>query len=272
MRTPAPVGACHQCWTSPSPNWRDAASTICWRSSVGRGPGERHRVLQLVAKAVGAAGLVEAGARPEPAGDRLVQQPAVDERVEERVGRAHGGRAEQLVPARAHALQPAQRRHQRGLLGERERGGLARRRSRAGRRGRSNRRRARVSRVDSTAHGSRPQPLACAVVVGDDGAAARVEQLAPVAGPVGGLLAVAGEREERGAAAEAGRAVALGAEQDRRPALDRLVARLEDVVGARRGAHARASACACCCGRCAARRGSTRRRRRGAAAASGGRG
>jgi len=32
VRTPAPVGACHQCWTSPSPNWRDAARG--WRDAL----------------------------------------------------------------------------------------------------------------------------------------------------------------------------------------------------------------------------------------------
>ena len=67
---------------------RRGAAAICARSMLGRGPGQRHRVLQLVAKAVGAAGLVEAGLRPQPAGHRLVQQPAVDQRVEQRVGRA----------------------------------------------------------------------------------------------------------------------------------------------------------------------------------------
>ena len=50
---------------------------------------ERHRVLQLVAEAERSARLVVAAARPEAAGDRLVEQPAVDEHVERRVGRAH---------------------------------------------------------------------------------------------------------------------------------------------------------------------------------------
>ena len=236
-----------------------------------RGPGERHRVLQLVAKAVGAAGLVEAGPRPEPAGDRLVQQPAVDHRVEERIGRAHDGRAEQLVPARAHLLQAVQRRHQRGLLGERERGRLA---GAVAEQEDAVDRVAGAQREPGRERGARVEAAAARlpVVIGDDGAAARVEQLAPVAGPVGEVLAVAGEGEEGGAAAEAGRAVALRAEEHGRAPLDGLVAAFEDVVMTGGGAHPRRCWCACCCGRCAARRGSIRRCRPGAAASSGGRG
>ena len=67
VRTPAPVCGCHQCWTSPSMNWRAAARSRCSRKSSGRGEGQRAHVLQLVAEAERAAGLVEAGARPEPA-------------------------------------------------------------------------------------------------------------------------------------------------------------------------------------------------------------
>ncbi|RZL99598.1 MAG: hypothetical protein EOP73_19140, partial [Variovorax sp.] len=50
---------------------------------------------------VALAGLVEAGLRPEPADQRLVDQPAVDHRVEERVGREHLEAAEQFVPEAA---------------------------------------------------------------------------------------------------------------------------------------------------------------------------
>ena len=98
VRTPAPAGGCHQCWTSPSRNCRDACSSTCARSSVGSISASRHRVLQLVAKAVGAADLVEAGPRPEPARQRLVRQPVIDERVEQRVGRAHLHAGEPLGP------------------------------------------------------------------------------------------------------------------------------------------------------------------------------
>src|SRR5205814_66998 len=49
----------------------------------------RHRILQLVAEAKGATGLVVAAAPPETAGDGLVEQPAVRQHVERRIGRAH---------------------------------------------------------------------------------------------------------------------------------------------------------------------------------------
>jgi len=46
---------------------------------LGRGVDERHHVLQLVAEAVGAAGLIEGRACPDAAGQRLIQQPAVQQ-------------------------------------------------------------------------------------------------------------------------------------------------------------------------------------------------
>ena len=54
----------------------------CSRSSRGLGVHQRHDVLQLVAEAEGAARLVVAAARPQPAGQGLVQQPAVGQHVE----------------------------------------------------------------------------------------------------------------------------------------------------------------------------------------------
>ena len=58
----------------------------------GRAKVERHAVLQLVAEAVGAARLVEGRARPDAAGERLVEQPAVEHDVHRAVGRAAPGR------------------------------------------------------------------------------------------------------------------------------------------------------------------------------------
>jgi hypothetical protein len=84
VRTPRPEGGCHQCWTSPSWNWRLAHSSRCSRTSAGRGMDQRHRVLQLVTEAEGAARLVIAAARPDPAGQRLVDQPAVGQHVDRR--------------------------------------------------------------------------------------------------------------------------------------------------------------------------------------------
>ena len=57
-----------------------------------------HDVLELVAKAVGPAALVQGRARPDPAGQRLVQRPAVDHQVERRLGRVHGDNREPPLP------------------------------------------------------------------------------------------------------------------------------------------------------------------------------
>ena len=64
-------------------------------SSAGPRQRERHAVLQLVAEAVGAARLVEGRARPDAAGERLVEQPAVEQDVHRR------GRASSPAPRRA---------------------------------------------------------------------------------------------------------------------------------------------------------------------------
>ena len=48
---------------------------------------QREHVLQLIAEAEGAAGLIRAAARPDAAGKRLVQQPAIHDQVERIVGR-----------------------------------------------------------------------------------------------------------------------------------------------------------------------------------------
>ena len=88
MRRPRPLGSCHQCCTSPSTNCRPAARSRCSRARSGRANRQRHHVLQLIAEAEGAARLVVAGARPEPAADVLIEQPAVHQHVERIVRRA----------------------------------------------------------------------------------------------------------------------------------------------------------------------------------------
>ena len=57
-----------------------------------------HAVLQLVAEAVGAACLIEAGPRPDAAGQRLVEQPAVQHDVHGPVRRADLHRASSVAP------------------------------------------------------------------------------------------------------------------------------------------------------------------------------
>ncbi len=95
---PRPAGGCHQCWTSPSRNWCDAAQDVR-PGDLGRGVDQGHHVLELVAEAERAARLVEARARPVPAGEHLVEQPAVGQQVERRVGRLHLHDAQATLPA-----------------------------------------------------------------------------------------------------------------------------------------------------------------------------
>ena len=68
---------------------------------------QRHHVLQLIAEAEGAARLVVAGARPEPAADGLIEQPAVHQHVERIVRRAHLDRVERAVPRRLRRVRSA---------------------------------------------------------------------------------------------------------------------------------------------------------------------
>src|SRR4030095_4173647 len=55
-------------------------------------------VLQLIAEAEGAPGLVVAGPRPQTAADRLVEQPAIHDQVERVVRRADLDDVEVFVP------------------------------------------------------------------------------------------------------------------------------------------------------------------------------
>src|SRR4029453_7424029 len=65
----------------------------------GRGDGERHHVLKLIAKPIRAAGLIERRPRPDATGQRLVQQPAIEQNVQSAVRCPDLHRAEQLAPA-----------------------------------------------------------------------------------------------------------------------------------------------------------------------------
>ena len=53
--------------------------------AFGCSPGQRHGVLQLVAKTGGTTCLVETSLRPQAASHRLVQQPAVHQGIKQRV-------------------------------------------------------------------------------------------------------------------------------------------------------------------------------------------
>ena len=88
------------------------------RPHQGRpGEHERHHVLQLIAEAEGAAGLVIAGTGPDPATQVLEEQPAIHQDVEGVVGRVHLHRAQHVVPAPGHPLQRGLRRGDRAVPG-----------------------------------------------------------------------------------------------------------------------------------------------------------
>ena len=67
VRTPLPPGGCHQCWTSPSLNWRPAARRMCSRVSSGWVYRMGKAILQLIAESIRAAGLIKSGASPDAA-------------------------------------------------------------------------------------------------------------------------------------------------------------------------------------------------------------
>src|SRR5579859_6981646 len=67
--------------------------------------GQRHAVLQLVAKTIGTARLIEARACPDAAGQRLIEQPAVQHGVHRTIGRLHLDRAQHSVPVPADLRQ-----------------------------------------------------------------------------------------------------------------------------------------------------------------------
>ena len=65
---------------------------------VGPDSGERHAILQLVTKAIGSAGLIEGRAGPNAAGERLVEQPAIEHEVHRAVGSLDLDCAQSLIP------------------------------------------------------------------------------------------------------------------------------------------------------------------------------
>src|SRR5882724_4248559 len=67
--------------------------------------GEGHGVLQLIAEAEGATRLIEAGPRPEPAAQVLVQKPPVHEEIEGVVRGAHLDRLQGVGPEPLHRFQ-----------------------------------------------------------------------------------------------------------------------------------------------------------------------
>src|SRR5437764_14358908 len=58
----------------------------------------RHHVLQLIAEAVSAARLIKGRARPHATGQSLTEQPAIQQRIQRRVGRVHLDGLKHLIP------------------------------------------------------------------------------------------------------------------------------------------------------------------------------
>ena len=71
---------------------------MCLARQLGRGMDQRHHVLQLVAEAKRAAGLVERRAAPDAARQALVQQPAIQQQVHGGIRRVDLHRTQQIVP------------------------------------------------------------------------------------------------------------------------------------------------------------------------------
>ena len=59
-------------------------------------------ILQLIAEAIGATGLVEARSCPHAAGKRLIEQPAIDHDIKGPVGRLHADCAKSFVPVASY--------------------------------------------------------------------------------------------------------------------------------------------------------------------------
>src|SRR3990172_6541557 len=60
--------------------------------------GERHHVLKLIAKAIGAAGLIKRRSRPDAASERLIEQPAVEHNVHSPIRCGHLNLAKNVIP------------------------------------------------------------------------------------------------------------------------------------------------------------------------------
>ena len=66
-----------------------------------------HGILQLIAKSICASRLVESAAPPQPAGDGLIEQPAIGENIHCRIGSLNRDRAQSLLPVLPDMFQGA---------------------------------------------------------------------------------------------------------------------------------------------------------------------
>src|ERR1700733_158130 len=69
------------------------------------GINERHAVLQLIAKAKRAARLIQRGSAPESAAERLIEEPAVQQKIDGQDRRLYLQRAERSIPPPARRVE-----------------------------------------------------------------------------------------------------------------------------------------------------------------------
>ena len=72
---------------------------------VRRGKDQRHHVLQLITETERTTRLVEGGSPPDPAGESLVEQPAIQQHIGRRIGCLDLYRPQQRVPEPLHILE-----------------------------------------------------------------------------------------------------------------------------------------------------------------------
>ena len=125
------------------------------------GVDERHHVLQLIAEAVRAAALVERRPGPDAAGERLVQRPAIEHRVEAGLRRAHGDTESRSLPGGdGRGRVPRGRARRRRTSASAAAPRPHPRRRRAGRRSRASRPAPARRRTAARRTGSMPAPVA----------------------------------------------------------------------------------------------------------------
>ena len=71
-------------------------------SRFGAGEGQGHAVLQLITETVGTTGLIERGTRGDPAGQCLIEQPAIEHDIHGAIGGRDLHRSQLLIPVGGH--------------------------------------------------------------------------------------------------------------------------------------------------------------------------
>ena len=170
-------------------------------------PGQGHGVLQLVAVAGGAACLIKAGLGMQARCHRLVEQPAIDQHIKQRIGRAHLGGTEQRIPVLYARIFTRGGAHGHGLMDQRKcrrfGGCVAHQVHTLERRPGPQRDHARQGRARV-----QPKPAALPQLQGHHQVALGIEELTAVAGPVQAVVGTVVRAWPDRGLAEKGRATA----------------------------------------------------------------